>query len=148
MKFGVAALVLGLAAAASSGAAVPARAAEPAPAAPGRLAGNTLNAVAFVPQTAPGRGELARIMLQAYLRPDGRALVRVWEPAHNRYSPAAERGWSLAGKTLCIELPAGAAVSSLCADVHVWGPRIAGIGTRPYAMLDGDLQPGNAIGGR
>jgi hypothetical protein len=36
----------------------------------------------------------------------------------------------------------------MCAVVHVWGPRIAGIGTQPYAMLDGDLQPGNVVGGR
>jgi hypothetical protein len=33
--------------------------------------------------------------------------------------------------------------------VHVWGPRIAGVGVQPsYAMLDGDLKPGNVIGGR
>jgi hypothetical protein len=36
----------------------------------------------------------------------------------------------------------------MCADVHVWGPRIAGVGAQPYAMLDGDLKPGNVIGGR
>jgi hypothetical protein len=35
----------------------------------------------------------------------------------------------------------------LCAKVHIWGPRIAGIGTQPYAMLDGDIRPGNAITG-
>ena len=115
----------------------------------GAISGHTLNAVAHVPRPpgTAGGGELSRIMLQAYLRPDGRALVRVWDTARNRYTPAAERRWSLSGRTLCVDLPGGGTPGSLCADVHVWGPRIAGIGTRPYAMIDGDLQPGNAIGG-
>ena len=148
MKRALAALIGGIAVAAWLACAPSLRAAEPPPPNPGLIAGHTLNAVAFVPQNTPGRGELARIMLQAYLRPDGRALVRFWDTARNRYSPAAERGWSLSGKTLCLELPSGAAAASVCAEVHVWGPRIAGLGTQPYAMLDGDLQPGNAIGGR
>ena len=36
----------------------------------------------------------------------------------------------------------------MCADVHVWGPRIAGVAAQPYAMIEGDLKPGNVIGGR
>ena len=111
----------------------------------GRLAGSTLSAVAYVPWRPglPGGGELARLMLQAYLRPDGGAVVRVWDPNRDAYTPPAERRWSLSGDKLCIDLQTG----PLCAAVHVWGPRIAGLGTRPYAMLDGDLQPGNAISG-
>lgn len=108
-----------------------------------RLAGNTLNAIAYVPWRPglPGGGELARLMLQAYLRSDGSAEVRVWNPAHASYTVPVERHWTLSGDRLCIDLPTGL----LCAAVHVWGPRIAGVGTKPYAMLDGDLQPGNAI---
>jgi len=111
----------------------------------GRLAGSTLSAVAYVPWRPglPGGGELARLMLQAYLRADGGAVVRVWDPGHNAYTAPVERRWSLEGDRLCIDLPTG----PLCAEVHVWGPRIAGTGTHPYAMLDGDLQPGNAISG-
>jgi hypothetical protein len=118
-------------------------AAEPPQPLASRLAGNTLSAVTFMPRRPgmPGGGELARVMIQAYLRADGGALVRVWDPGHNAYTHPVERRWSLSGTRLCIDLPSG----SICADVHVWGPRIAGIGTRPYAMLDGDLQPGNAI---
>ena len=82
-------------------------------------------------------------VLQAYLEADGRALVRQWQSADNRYSAPARTRWSLSDDKLCIELSA----APICAKVHIWGPRIAGIGTRPYAMLDGDLQPGNAIAG-
>jgi hypothetical protein len=112
----------------------------------GQLAGNTLSAVAYVPRTPnmPGGGELLRIMLQAYLRADGRALVRAWDPARNAYTAAVERDWSLTGTNFCVGLP-GIGPNAICADIHVWGPRIAGIGIHPYAMLDGDLQPGNAL---
>jgi hypothetical protein len=134
----------------------PAPAAEPATAivAPvpnlaARLAGNTLSVVAFVPHRpgAPGGGELTRLMLQAYLGPGGRAVVRVWDPWHDAYTLPADRPWSLSGTKLCLDVPAPGN-GPLCADVHVWGPRIAGIGTQPYAMIDGDLKPGNIIGGR
>ena len=127
--------------------------AAPPPAAAGpplaaRLAGNTLNVVAFIPRQpgAPGGGELTRLIVQAYLRPDGRALMRVWDPWHNRYTAPAERPWSLTGSTLCLDVPAPGN-GPMCADVHMWGPRIAGVGAKPYAMLDGDIKPGNVIGG-
>jgi hypothetical protein len=124
-------------------------AAEPPPVSAAQLAGNTLSAVAFVPRTAgmPGGGELARIMLQAYLGPGGRALVRAWDPNQDAYTAPAERRWSLSGSTFCLDLPFNGA-NRVCADIHIWGPRIAGIGAKPYAMLDGDLQPGNALGAR
>jgi len=111
-----------------------------------QLEGKTLSAVVYAsdaPGPVTGRS-LHRIMLQAYLEPDGRALFREWVSARDRYSAPAPARWSLAGDRLCLALPGGA----LCAAVHVWGPRIAGIGIQPYAMLDGDLQPGNAISGR
>jgi hypothetical protein len=125
----------------------PAAAAEPPPVSASQLAGNTLSAVAFVARSAgmPGGGELARIMLQAYLSPDGRALVRAWDAAHNAYTIPAERRWSLAGSIFCIDVPL-AGPKPICADIHIWGPRVAGVGAKPYAMLDGDLQPGNALG--
>ena len=122
-------------------------AAEPPPVAANQLIGNTLNAVAFVQRTAglPGGGELARIMLQAYLGPDGRALVRAWDPGRDAYTAPAERRWSLSGATFCLGLPIGGS-QPVCADIHIWGPRIAGVGVKPYAMLDGDLQPGDTLG--
>src|SRR5215216_1878106 len=48
-----------------------------------RLAGHTMSVVAFVPRRpgAPGGGQLTRLMVQAYLGPDGRSLVRVWDPS-------------------------------------------------------------------
>jgi hypothetical protein len=118
---------------------------------PSQLAGKTLSAVAYVPHSAgaPGGGELRRIMLQAYLATDGSAVVRQWLPARDSYSAPAQTAWSLTANRLCIDLAAGdGATGPLCAEVHIWGPRIAGIGTQPYAMLDGDLQPGNVIGRR
>lgn len=113
-----------------------------------QLAGNTLSAVAFVQRTPgmPGGGELARIMLQAYLGADGRALVRAWDPGRDAYTVPIERRWTLSGSTFCLDLPIKGA-NPVCADIHIWGPRIAGVGAKPYAMLDGDLQPGNALGG-
>ena len=121
-------------------------AAEPPPVLPAQLAGKTLSAVAYVPRPpgAPGGGALQRIMLQAYLAADGGAVVRQWAPERNSYSVPAQTKWSLADNRLCVDL----ATQKLCAVVHIWGPRIAGIGTQPYTMLDGDLQPGNAIVGR
>ncbi len=121
-------------------------AAEPLAVLPAQLAGKTLSAVAYVPRPAgaPGGGTLQRIMLQAYLAADGSAVVRQWAPERNSYTAAAQTKWSLADNRLCVDL----ATSRLCAVIHIWGPRIAGIGTQPYAMLDGDLQPGNALGSR
>lgn len=129
--------------------AVPAVAAEVAPPSAALLAGRTLSAVAYVPHspTVPPGGELARYMFQAYLRSDGSALVRVWDTARDAYTPLADRRWTLSGSTLCIDL-SGLGPGHICADVHVWGPRIAGVGVKPYAMLDGDLQPGDAIAAR
>jgi hypothetical protein len=133
----------------------PARAAEPisvpvvpAPDLAARLIGNTLSVVAFIPRRpgGPGGGELSRLVVQAYLRPDGRALVRVWDPWHNGYTVPAERPWSLTGSTFCLDVPAPGN-GPMCAEVHVWGPRVAGFGSRPYAMIDGDLKPGNLVGG-
>src|SRR5258708_7807791 len=99
-----------------------AAAAEPPPPAAGPLAGNTLSAVAYVPRTAgmAGGGELARIMLQAYLRADGRALVRAWDPARDAYTAVVERDWTLAGSNFCVGMPG--APGSICADIHIWGP--------------------------
>ena len=130
-------------------AAEPVAALAPPPNLMARLVGNTLSVVAFIPHRpgAPGGGELTRLMLQAYFQPDGRALVRVWDPWHDAYTVPAERKWSLTGTTLCLDVPPPGN-GPMCADVHVWGPRIAGVGTKPYAMLDGDLKPGNVIMGR
>ncbi|HWB47877.1 MAG TPA: hypothetical protein VG651_02110 [Stellaceae bacterium] len=126
-----------------------AAAAEPPAVSAGQLIGKTLSAVAFVPHPAgmPGGGELSRIMLQAYLAPDGRALVRAWDTSRDAYTVPAERRWSLTGDTFCLDVPL-AGPRPICADIHIWGPRIAGVGARPYAMLDGDLQPGNVLGVR
>lgn len=125
-----------------------ASAAEPPAVSPNQLIGNTLSAVAFVPRAAgmPGGGELLRIMVQAYLGADGRAQVRAWDAARAAYTAPTERRWSLNGSTFCLDIPL-AGPRPVCADIHIWGPRIGGVGVKPYAMLDGDLQPGNAIGG-
>jgi len=113
---------------------------------PAQLAGKTLSADVYVPRPpgAAGGGALQRIMLQAYLDADGGAVMRQWAPERNSYSAPAQARWSLIDNRLCLDLAAG----KICAVVHVWGPRIAGIGTQPYAMLDGDLQPGNVVGDR
>ena len=111
------------------------------------LAGKTLSAVTWVPRAAAASswgGALSRFMLQAYLRQDGSALIRVWDPARGAYTRPAERNWTLSGSRLCLDLP-DPGPGRICAEVHSWGPRITGIGTAPYVMLDGDLKPGNAV---
>jgi hypothetical protein len=112
------------------------------------LAGNTLSAVTWVPRSAatPGGGALSRFMLQAYLRQDGTAMIRVWDAVRNAYTKPVERYWTLSGSKLCLDLPPPGP-GGICADVHSWGPRIAGFGTAPYVMLDGDLKRGNALVG-
>jgi hypothetical protein len=124
----VAALMPGLASAGETGAA---------------LTGKTLNAVAYVMRREGVPSELSRFMFQAYLRAGGGALVRVWEPQRDAYTRPREGRWTLAGSTLCLDLRAGP--GRVCADIHIWGPRLAGIGVSPYVMLDGDLSPGNVI---
>jgi hypothetical protein len=130
------------------------RAAEPPGVTANQLVGNTLSAVAFVtrPPDMPGAngptgGELLRLMVQAYLGPGGQALVRAWDPSRDAYTVPTQRRWSLSGSTFCVDVPL-AGPQPICADIHIWGPRIAGVGAKPYAMLDGDLQPGNIVGGR
>lgn len=109
------------------------------------LAGKTLSAVAFVMHRGGVPSELSRFVFQAYLRAGGSALVRVWEPQQDAYTQPREGSWNLSGSTLCVDLRVRP--GRLCADVHIWGPRIAGIGVSPYVMLDGDLSAGNAIAG-
>jgi hypothetical protein len=121
--------------------------AAPPPSFPG-FAGHTLSAFTYVSRHPDQRAvaSLSRIMFQAYLEPGGRALVRVWDEARDAYTSPAERSWRLDGDRLCLDLPRPG--RAICAAVHVWGPRIAGIGISPYVMLDGDLEPGNTIGAR
>jgi hypothetical protein len=111
------------------------------------LTGNTLSAVLFLPHAAAGGGSLDRVVFQAYLRADGSALMRRWQPAQNAYSALAERRWSVSGNLLCLDFPPNERVPRTCVEIHVWGPRIAGNSTGPgqFALLDGDIEPGNAI---
>jgi len=113
------------------------------------LAGRTLSAVAYVSRATAAAsqqtsGGLTRLMFQAYLRPDGTTLVRVWDVAADAYTPPAESHWTTTGTQLCLAMPP-AVTQTLCVDVHVWGPRIAGASVSPYAMLDGDLKQGNLL---
>jgi hypothetical protein len=125
-----------------------ARGDEAAPPLGERLVGNTLSAVIFLPHEAPrGGGSLDRIMIQAFLRGDGSALVRRWDAAHDAYTAPGEGRWSIAGSTLCLDNRQLAAAPAICVDVHVWGQRIAGSTAGPgrFAMLDGDIEPGNTL---
>lgn len=123
--------------------------AAPPPSLEAGLAGFTLSAVTYVPrqpgQAAPA--DLSRVMFQAYLGNGGRALVRVWDVARDAYTLPAATSWTLTGSKLCLEVPQPGP-GPICADIHIWGPRIAGIGIDPYVMLDGDLQRGNALRAR
>ena len=111
-----------------------------------QLGGNTLNAVIFVPRgTTGGKGALNRLMFQAFLRQNGSALVRVWDTARDAYTAPVERRWHAEGSIFCLDIPMSEIAGEACADVHVWGPRIAGTGSGRFFMLDGDIQSGNAL---
>ncbi len=108
------------------------------------LADRTLSAVAYLSRsTDHGGGGLTRLMFQAYLRPNGTALVRVWDTAADAYTRPSESHWTATGAQMCLDVPTVS--PTLCLDVHVWGPRIAGTSVTPYAMLDGDLKQGNLL---
>jgi hypothetical protein len=120
--------------------------ARPPPVSADLISGNTLSAVVYVGPgaAASGGAGLSRFVLQAYFRAAGSASVRVWSAARDAYTAPVERRWTLSGSRLCLGAPPPGPVR-LCADIHIWGPRIAGVGTAPYVMLDGDLTPGNAL---
>jgi hypothetical protein len=125
-----------------------ARAEDAAPSLATVLGDNTLAADMFLPHAAPGGGgSLTRVMFQAYLRTNGTALIRRWDAPHDAYTTPAEAHWSVTGSTLCMNFPGLATTGDICIEVHVWGPRIAGntAGTGPFALLDGNVEPGNSL---
>jgi hypothetical protein len=114
------------------------------------FADKTLSGVAFIPQTTPqvgiaGTPGLKTVMFQAYLRPDGSALVRAWDPATNRYTPTDTRPWRGEGSTLCLAVPAFALPEPLCIALHSWGPAFGGSGVNYSAMVKGDVRQGSAL---
>jgi hypothetical protein len=114
--------------------------------------GNTLSAVAFIPREedeqeadSPTSGALLRVMFQAYLRPDGGALVRAWDPRVGRYTPVASERWQLEGSALCLRVPFFNEPGPMCFDVHLWGRNFAGHGINANGMIKGDVKPGNVL---
>jgi hypothetical protein len=133
------------------GAALPAVAANTDPLDAAKdLADKTLSGVAYIPQPTPqpgieGTPSLKTVMFQAYLRPDGSALVRAWDPATDRYTPIETRPWRGEGTTLCLTVPAFALPDALCVSLHAWGPEFGGTGVNHNAMVKGDVQQGSAL---
>jgi hypothetical protein len=117
------------------------------------LVDKTLSGVAFLPQAIPatpdrpaeGAASLKTVMFQAYLRPDGSALVRAWDPIANRYTPTDTRPWRGDGATLCLTVPAFALPEALCIALHAWGPAFAGTGINYNAMVKGDVRAGSTL---
>lgn len=114
------------------------------------LAGKTLSGVAYLPRDtlasdAEAQPALRTVMFQAYLGPDGRARVRAWDPATNRYGATDTEPWRGDGATLCLEVPAFALPDALCVALHAWGPEFAGTGVNHSALVKGDVQPGEVL---
>ncbi len=111
-----------------------------------RLPGNTVSAVMFLPHEGQVGEALDRVMFQAYLRPDGSALMRRWDSAHDAYTEPANGRWRITGDTLCLAFP-DLPGPEICVETHVWGPRIAGNTAGPgrFALLDGNVEPGNSL---
>lgn len=116
--------------------------------------GNTVSAVAYLPVAHPqagpnatGASSLLTVMFQAFLRDDGTALVRSWDPQAARYTATAKQFWSLDGNTLCLAVPAFQRTDPLCLEVHIWGPNFAGYGVNgAHGMVQGDVKPGHVAG--
>jgi hypothetical protein len=111
-----------------------------------RLPGNTVSAVLFLPHEGQTGEALDRVMFQAYLQPGGGALMRRWDGSRDAYTAAAEGSWRVSGDTLCLSFP-DMAGPEICVETHVWGPRIAGNTAGPgrFALLDGNIEPGNSL---
>lgn len=114
------------------------------------LAGKTLSGVVYLPRDtlapdADAMPALRTVMFQAYLAPDGRARVRAWDPAADRYTAIDTEPWHGDGATLCLSVPAFALPDALCVALHAWGPEFAGTGVNHNAMVKGDVQPGEAL---
>jgi hypothetical protein len=135
-------------------------AAEPAQHGPGEappvalaqlLAGNTATGVIFLahPEPAAGGGTAFRagesVTFEAYLRPDGTARVRSWDPRRNAYTPVMTRHWRVEGNDFCLGIPLIGSVDSVCMTAHSWGPIFNGIATNIGAMIKGDVRTGNAF---
>jgi hypothetical protein len=90
----------------------------------------------------PGGGELARIMLQAYLGADGRALVRAWDPSRDAYTAPAERRWSLSGSTFCLDVPMKPAPTRSAPTSTSGGRGSPGLGSSPLRDAGRRSQPG------
>jgi len=121
---------------------------------PGSMTGKTLSAVAFLPVAEPraaaaggGASSLRRVVFEVYLAPGGEATAHAWDTRSARYTPLARTRWSLAERTLCLDLAAFAPGQRRCFEVHIWGPNIAGTGRAEGGILKGDLRPGNQLGG-
>ena len=116
--------------------------------------GGTVSAVAYLPNAQPqpgpngsGASSLLTVMFQAFLRDDGTALVRSWDPQAARYTPTATQFWSIDGSTLCLAVPAFQRTDPLCLEVHVWGPNFAGYAVNgSHGMVQGDVKPGRVAG--
>jgi hypothetical protein len=123
-----------------------AHAQQAAPSLEADLANNTLAADMFLPHERGGNS-LERVMFQAYLRADHTALVRRWDAQHNVYTAPAASHWHVDGSNLCMNFPGLDDAGDICIEVHVWGPRIAGntAGSGPFALLDGNIEPGNSL---
>jgi hypothetical protein len=105
------------------------------------LADKTLSGVAFIPQPN-NASSLKTVMFQAYLRPDGSALVRAWDTAANRYTPTDTRPWRGERDQLCLTVPAFGLPEPLCIQLHSWGVAFAGTGVNVNAMVKGDVRTG------
>ena len=111
-----------------------------------RLPGNTVSAVLFMPYESATGEKLDRVMFQAYLRPNGSALMRRWDGTHDAYTTPVDGSWTVSGDTLCLTFP-DMSDPQVCVEAHAWGPRIAGntSGSGRFALMDGNIEPGNSL---
>lgn len=116
---------------------------DPPPLTREAFAGHTLSAVTFGPGSKGS--SVGAVMWQAFLQPDGAALLRHWDTGRNSYAPAVRTTWELRGERFCLGQPPAGATGAACVDLHGWGTTLHGIGADGRSMVKGDLKPGNLV---
>ena len=116
---------------------------QPPPLTREAFVGHTLSAVTFGPG---GKGKTVdAVMWQAFLQPDGGAVMRRWDTGRNAYAPAVRTTWELRGERFCLGQSPSGASGPACVDLHGWGTTLHGIGADGRSMVKGDLKPGNLV---
>ena len=114
------------------------------------LKGSTISALvyrSFAPQrqSESGTATSDRVVLQAWLREDGTARVRVLDESRNIWRAVANETWSVQGDLFC--LSAGSfGMGRLCLDTLIYGQVFSAASPKADVLVKGNWRKGNVHG--